>query len=249
MGFPIDAFCGVITSGEVTHDALTKRHTQFWQSRKKCIHITWGTRGAISLENLGIDVTLDPTEADCIIAHGTEALGTEPTGTEAIPTSLEKIKTIITACAELSLKDEKKSRIPMIVANPDVVTVHGTELRTMPGTLAKWYQDLGGDVHLMGKPASVIYQDALHMLDLPAEHVLAIGDSLEHDIAGAMGAGVDSLFVGGGIHASELNIVQQGTSNTKKTYTMNDHDGTALLSELCRGFGAHPKFYIDYFAL
>ncbi|KAL4539411.1 hypothetical protein Ndes2437B_g02211 [Nannochloris sp. 'desiccata'] len=246
MGFPRDAFCGVITSGEVTHDALENRRTQFWQSRKKCIHLTWGARGAISLENLGIDVTLDPEDADCIIAHGTEALGTETTGTETIPTSLEKIKTVLTACAALRRQDENSS-IPMIVANPDVVTVHGTELRTMPGTLAKWYQELGGEVHLMGKPASVIYQGALQMLDLPAENVLAIGDSLEHDIAGAMGAGVDSLFVGGGIHAVELDIDQQG--KIKITGSVDEGEDETLLSEVCHRFGAHPQFYIDYFAL
>jgi len=250
MGFPIDAFCGVITSGEVTHDAFKTRQTQFWQSRKKCIHITWGARGAISLENLGIDVTLDPDEADCIIAHGTEALGTEATGTEAIPTSLEEIKTILTACAKRKVnQNDELSSIPMIVANPDVVTVQGTELRTMPGTLAKWYRELGGEVHLMGKPASVIYEGALQMLDLPADKVLAIGDSLEHDIAGAMGVGVDSLFVGGGIHAVELNVVQQGKTKRNNGSDVESPGDDAVLSELCRRFGAHPQFYIDYFTL
>ena len=241
MGFPKDAFCGVITSGEVTHDALLHRRTPFWQSRKKCIHITWGARGAISLEDLGIDVTLDPTEADCIVAHGTEALGTEITGTEAIPTSLEQLKTVLAACAESA--EQRGTAIPMIVANPDVVTVHGTELRTMPGTLAKWYSELGGEVHLMGKPESVIYKGALKMLDLPAEQVLAIGDSLEHDISGAAGAGVDSLFVGGGIHAGELQIA------AGKSEKSIDDSGKSVLSELCVRFGAHPQYYIDYFAL
>jgi hypothetical protein len=34
----------------------------------------------------------------------------------------------------------------MIVANPDIVTVEGTNLRTMPGTLAQWYEEMGGQV-------------------------------------------------------------------------------------------------------
>lgn len=33
-----------------------------------------------------------------------------------------------------------------ITLHADVVTVHGTELRTMPGTLARWYQEMGGEV-------------------------------------------------------------------------------------------------------
>ena len=39
-------------------------------------------------------------------------------------------------------------------------------------------------VHLLGKPDPVIYKQALKMLDLPSEQVLAIGDSVEHDIKG-----------------------------------------------------------------
>ena len=245
MGFPKDAFCGVITSGETTHDALLHRRTPFWQARKKCIHFTWGSRGAISLEDLNIDVTLDPNEADCIIAHGTEALGTEPTGTAAIPTSLEKMKTILAQCIETN------SSIPMIVANPDVVTVHGTELRTMPGTLAAWYKDMGGEVHLMGKPASVIYAGALKILNLPAGEVLAIGDSLEHDIAGAFGAGVDSLFVGGGIHATELGVVVStaGSIIGNEVDSLESSFNEEKMEMLCSRFNATPQFYIDYFKI
>jgi len=48
--------------------------------------------------------------------------------------------------------------------------------RPMPGTLARHYSSLGGEVVLMGKPAPVIYREALAQLQLPAEQVLAIGD-------------------------------------------------------------------------
>lgn len=67
------------------------------------------------------------------------------------------------------------------------VTVDGSEgLAIMPGTLAKWYSEMGGggNVHLMGKPAPVIYESAMKQLGVDAHRVLAIGDSLEHDIAG-----------------------------------------------------------------
>ena len=36
--------------------------------------------------------------------------------------------------------------------------------------------------------------------------VLAVGDSLRTDIAGAAGAGIDSLLIAGGIHAEEFGI-------------------------------------------
>lgn len=41
----------------------------------------------------------------------------------------------------------------------------------MPGTLARHYAAQGGQAVLMGKPAPVIYREALAMLQLPAEQV------------------------------------------------------------------------------
>ena len=57
MGFAEDAFVGAITSGEVTHNALLNRQGEFWETLgNKCIHLTWGARGSISLEGLGLEV-------------------------------------------------------------------------------------------------------------------------------------------------------------------------------------------------
>lgn len=64
------------------------------------------------------------------------------------------------------------------------MTVDGGELRVMPGTLARTYERLGGRVVLMGKPAPVIYASAVASLGLPPARLLAVGDSLEHDIKG-----------------------------------------------------------------
>ena len=67
------------------------------------------------------------------------------------------------------------------------MTVDGSDgLAVMPGTLAKWYAEMGGagNVTLMGKPASIIYKASMKELGVDASRILAIGDSLEHDIAG-----------------------------------------------------------------
>lgn len=39
-------------------------------------------------------------------------------------------------------------------------------------------------VQYMGKPDPIIYKVALEMLQLPKESIVAIGDSLQHDIQG-----------------------------------------------------------------
>ncbi|CAM9570854.1 unnamed protein product, partial [Sphacelaria rigidula] len=37
-----------------------------------------------------------------------------------------------------------------------------------------------------------------------------VGDSLAHDIVGACSAGIDSLFIAGGIHGEELKVDPRG---------------------------------------
>ncbi len=59
MGFSKDAFYGAITSGEVCHQALQNRPDDFYRGLgKRCVHITWGARGAISLGDLDVEVPL-----------------------------------------------------------------------------------------------------------------------------------------------------------------------------------------------
>lgn len=88
-----------------------------------------------------LQVTTDPAEADFILAHGTEALGLSDAGDPLI-VSLDEIKALLERAVMSG-----RGAPPMIVANPDFVTVEGTNLRTMPGTLARWYEALGGQVH------------------------------------------------------------------------------------------------------
>jgi ribonucleotide monophosphatase NagD (HAD superfamily) len=66
--------------------------------------------------------------------------------------------------------------------------------------LAAYYAAQGGDVVSLGKPNLAIYRMALDILGVPSGRVLAIGDSLHTDIAGAANAGIDSLWIQGGIH-------------------------------------------------
>lgn len=60
LGFDPACFHGVVTSGEVAHAHLTQRPDAWWQGLgTRCLHFTWGQRGAISLEGLGLEVTTD----------------------------------------------------------------------------------------------------------------------------------------------------------------------------------------------
>ena len=54
-----------------------------------------------------------------------------------------------------------------------------------------------GAIHLMGKPSAVMYETIMEMTGTGREETVAVGDSLEHDVAGARGAGLDCVFVCG----------------------------------------------------
>lgn len=197
LGFDTSCFLATITSGELTHQHLQKRNDPWFAALgRKCIHITWGNRGAISLEGLGLQVVNNVNDAEFILAHGTEALGS-PSG-DPLPKSLEELEQI------LMLGLEK--RLPMVVANPDYVTVEARDLRVMPGTLAAKYESLGGEVKWMGKPDKVIYSSAMSLAGVEARECIMVGDSLHHDIKGANASGISSAFITGGIHADELRL-------------------------------------------
>src|SRR6185295_10317671 len=94
---------------------------------------------------------------------------------------------------------------PMLCANPDLEVVRAGVREYCAGALAARYEALGGPVLYVGKPHPAVYRTCLaHLGSIAGSRILAVGDSLRTDVAGAAGVGIDSLFVLGGIHAEEL---------------------------------------------
>lgn len=100
--------------------------------------------------------------------------------------------------------------LPLICANPDKVVEVGDQIFYCGGVLADLYAERGGTVLMAGKPYPPIYEQALVLAEtaagaaIPRGDILAIGDSVRTDAAGAASFGVDLLFVTGSIHAGEL---------------------------------------------
>lgn len=96
--------------------------------------------------------------------------------------------------------------IPFVCANPDRVVHVGDKLFQCAGAIAAVYEDLGGPVVWCGKPYASAYTLAFQKVaairgsSVAPERVLAIGDAIAFDLAGAQGAGIDALFIGSGIH-------------------------------------------------
>ncbi|MEM6495343.1 MAG: TIGR01459 family HAD-type hydrolase [Pseudomonadota bacterium] len=98
----------------------------------------------------------------------------------------------------------------LICANPDLVVDVGGTLLPCAGAIAKVYEDMGGDVFWAGKPFATAYEAAaakaaeLRGMKVEKSRILAIGDSVRTDIAGAVGYGIDALFIGQGIHREAI---------------------------------------------
>ena len=82
-------------------------------------------------------VVEDVREAGFILAHGTECLG-KGDGQEPVPIAAEEVRALLRRAVE--------RRLPLLVANPDIVTVDQSDLRIMPGTFGRWYEEMGGQV-------------------------------------------------------------------------------------------------------
>ena len=97
-------------------------------------------------------------------------------------------------------------RLPFVCANPDLVVDVGGRLYLCAGAIAALYEDLGGEVFWAGKPHASAYEAAsksaggIRGAAIDRRRVLAIGDSLRTDLAGAAQAGIGGLFIGSGIH-------------------------------------------------
>ena len=97
----------------------------------------------------------------------------------------------------------KQRRLKLLCANPDIVVDRGPVRVICAGALAAEYSAMGGESLYFGKPHPPIYDLARRRLaqvaDTEDARILAIGDGIATDIAGAMGEGLDSLFVTGGL--------------------------------------------------
>ena len=89
----------------------------------------------------------------------------------------------------------------LICTNPDLIVHRGSVEELCAGSVAKVFEDLGGEVIYFGKPHKEVYD----MCFGSNEKVLAIGDNLRTDIKGANNLKIDCIFISDGVHIKEFN--------------------------------------------
>lgn len=187
MGLGDELYTGIMTSGEATRQALLARDDPWFAALgRRVLHIG-PERDRVTLAGLDLDIVQEPSTADFIVNTGPD---------ETVSVELAAYEALLEACRVAGLK--------MICANPDLEVIRGGVRVICAGALAQHYAALGGDVRSFGKPDPAIYQPVLAMLGVSKDRVLAVGDALRTDIAGAHASGVASCWVLGGIHGAEL---------------------------------------------
>lgn len=187
MGFERGLFTRLISAGEDAREAIAARAGEFHgRLGRRCYAFTQDDDREV-LDGLPVDIVDQVDAADFLIVLRMDS------GRRSL------------ADYEAELRAGIARGLPMICANPDLSRVSLQGLLDGPGVLARRYQELGGTVFYHGKPHPAIYRSCLRALgEPPAHRVLAIGDSIEHDVLGAARAGTHSAFIAGGIHLDEL---------------------------------------------
>jgi HAD superfamily hydrolase (TIGR01459 family) len=195
---PHAAYDGIVSSGDVTQDVMLAR-------RDQRVFTIGPQRDLPTFTELGI--TFAPAEsADYVVCTG--LFDDEKETPESYRPLLMRLR---------------ERNLFMVCANPDLVVERGERLVYCAGSIADLYASLGGEVLYAGKPHRPIYQTALAKAaavrgqEPRLDRVLAIGDSVRTDLAGATAFGIDCLFVTAGIHAEEL-----GARNNPDTSALSD---------------------------
>jgi HAD superfamily hydrolase (TIGR01459 family) len=187
FGVPRTAYDAIVTSGDLTRLAIEERIDRI-------VHHIGPPRDMPIYD--GLDVRFGSIdEADYVVCSGFD--NDEEETVEDYRAPLEAMR---------------RRDLLMVCANPDLIVERGHMILPCAGTIALAYEEMGGKVFYAGKPHGPVYDRALDVAaELSArairkERVLAVGDAIRTDIAGAVGYGIDSLMIARGIHAEELGL-------------------------------------------
>ncbi len=193
MGVPKACYDAITTSGDLAVDVM---NTEFAETRY--FHLG-PQRDKPTIDGIASEQVVDISDADIVLCTGLF---------EDDGLSLEQHDDV--------LAKAKARGLEMVCANPDRVVDYAERRAFCAGALADRYAAIGGKVRWLGKPHDVAYRAVMRQIDnltdMPYEksQILAIGDSLVTDIAGANGVGFKSILVVDGLHKNDLKCTDTG---------------------------------------
>ncbi len=217
LGIGKDLYNFILTSGEAAFLDLQKNQQENFKKFSNKYYYIGPDKDLDLLDGLNYERVANASEAGFVINTGFDHQDS---------TIDEKMPQIIEA---------KKYNLPMICVNPDLIVVNqaGKEM-ICAGALAKEYQKMQGEVLYYGKPYAAVYEACFARFGNPEKsQVIAIGDGIETDIAGAKNFAIDSILVSGGILANQLAIKFHQDPNMEK------------LNGICQKYQIFPQFVIS----
>jgi HAD superfamily hydrolase (TIGR01450 family) len=213
IGVPDSAYDRIVTSGDVTRVLIAEG--------PKKVFLLGPDRDLALIEGLGVE-RVSADEAESVVCSG------------FFDDEREKPEDYTDI-----LKAFQARRVPIICANPDLVVERGHRIIPCAGAMAAYYNQLGGQTRIAGKPHRPIYDEVLSVArevrgDVPINRILAIGDGMPTDVRGALDYGLDLLYISGGIHAKE--------------YTLNGETDEAILTAYLEREKAAPKWWMPRLA-
>lgn len=178
MGYASGLFSTVMTAGEALWHDLQGQHVPH-----RRFYVIEGRNGDAAGWAHGLDVVID-AEIDAAEAVLLMGLPDHSTLADWQPVlAAARARGLIVYCS-----------------NPDHIAPRtGGQTVLSPGSLAQAHEQAGGTVVYYGKPHKQVFAVLGDVLQAPPERLLMVGDSPDHDIAGADAAGWDSLLVFGGL--------------------------------------------------
>ena len=210
LGIPHDVYDGILTSGDATKECLASH-----RYGRACYHIG-PDRDLPLFEDTGVS-RVSEEEGEFILVTG--PFNDEVEGPDDYTEQFQRLVA---------------RGLTLVCANPDILVERGERLIYCAGSLARAYEELGGKTVYFGKPHGPIYDIARERLALyrgegvPDRRILALGDGLATDIKGANGAGIDALFVTGGVFAAECGDDPEQPEPEKVRIVLEKHNVKAV---------------------
>lgn len=206
----------LVTSGEIARKIFLKKDLPFATPRMSFWlfggpHPKFPSHEALFKET-GYREASDIDQADFIYLSIPHIGGIDQANPEVFRSEIAKIKV---------------KNLPMICPNPDLFAHEGNPPKAVArqGSIAKIYEEMGGQVFYIGKPNSRVYKEAFDQfltfkIVKPAE-ILMVGDTPETDIRGAHLFGMRSaLTTQTGIMADRIS--QKGSHTALRELSLED---------------------------
>jgi ribonucleotide monophosphatase NagD (HAD superfamily) len=260
VGFNLEDFDNIITSGDVSHTLLKNNAPSLgcsnWDMLSNLIAIkrqkvfVFGSGDNDESYCTSAGWTLAPIEdADLIVARGTFTINDGATIVSKNENEEEYWKVM-----ESSMMVAAQKKVPMLVTNPDKIRPDASR-NPMPGSIGDTYErflwcshcppmgsmseeDARTYVKRIGKPFQEVYDIALNGSEVTK--AIMIGDALETDVTGGNLAGCSTLWVvKNGIH--NVDSEQNGEQSVLDGFNSNSYATYAY------GKRVAPGYIVDHF--